>query len=48
MIALIDKFAHVATNGVVGANVYGGKAIHIWVFLCPLYLLGLWKDHILK
>jgi len=29
MIALIDKFAHVATNGVVGANVYGGKAIHI-------------------
>jgi hypothetical protein len=38
MIALIDKFAHVATNGVVGANVYGGKAIHIWVFFMPCYI----------
>lgn len=27
--SFLDKFAHVATNGVVGANVHVGKAVHI-------------------
>lgn len=27
--SFLDKFAHVATNGVVGANVHIGKAVHI-------------------
>jgi len=27
--SIMDKFAHIATNGVIGANVHIGKAVHI-------------------
>lgn len=27
--SFLDKFAHVATNGVIGANVHVGKAVHV-------------------